>query len=324
MRIVFAGTPEFSVRALDAIRKAGHQVVAVLTRPDRRSGRGLRFLPGPVKTYAMQAGLPVAQPASLRDAEAQRELAIWLATGNAELMIVAAYGLLLPPAVLAMPQLGCLNIHASLLPRWRGAAPVARAILAGDSETGVCIMQMDAGLDTGPVLLAKRTAIDARETAGSLTAGLARLGAEAMVEVLDLLERKRPPNALPQAEDGVTYAHKIDKAEAGLDFALSAAALDRKIRAFDPAPGATAQLRDAVLKIWRGRPDPASARALPPGTVRGVDGKSIAIACGPDGSDTLIVEELQKPGGKRIAVAQFLQGFALAAGERFGRSGDIG
>jgi methionyl-tRNA formyltransferase len=324
MRIVFAGTPEFSVRALDAIREAGHQVVAVLTQPDRRSGRGLRFLPGPVKTYAVEAGLPVAQPVSLRDNEVQRELATWFAMGRAEIMIVAAYGLLLPPAVLAMPRLGCLNIHASLLPRWRGAAPVARAILAGDSETGVCIMQMDAGLDTGPVLLSKGTVIDARATAGSLTANLARLGADAMVEVLDLLERDTPPAAQPQAEGGVTYAHKIDKAEAALDFAQSAAALDRKIRAFDPVPGATAHLRDVALKIWRAHAGASSARAQPPGTVRAADGKGLAIACGPDGSDTLIVEELQKPGGKRIAVAQFLPGIALSAGDRFGRSGDAG
>lgn len=324
MRIVFAGTPEFSVRALDAVRTAGHQVAAVLTQPDRRSGRGMRLLPGPVKTYAAAAGLPVAQPVSLRDVGAQQELASWFTTGHAELMIVAAYGLLLPPAVLAMPRLGCLNIHASLLPRWRGAAPVARAILAGDSETGVCIMQMDAGLDTGSVLLARRTAIDARDTAGSLTAKLARLGADTMVEVLAMLERDDPPAAQVQAETGVTYAHKIDKAEAGLDFAQGAVELDRRIRAFDPAPGATAYLRDVALKIWRARPGPSSARAQPSGTVRSADEQGLAIACGFDGSDTLIVEELQKPGGKCLTVAQFLQGFSLSAGERFGRPGDAG
>ena len=324
MRIVFAGTPEFSVFALDAILKAGHHVTAVLTQPDRRSGRGQRFVSGPVKTYATQAGLRVAQPESLRDAAAQRELAAWFGTGQAELMIVAAYGLLLPSAVLAMPRLGCLNIHASLLPRWRGAAPIARAILAGDSETGVCIMQMDAGLDTGPVLLTKRTPITARDSTGSLTHRLAQLGADAMVEMLGLLEGDHPPLAQRQAETGVCYAHKLSKAEAELDFVHSAVELDRRIRAFDPVPGATAYLRNTAFKFWRARPGPPWATALAPGTLRSAGEDGLAIACGPGGIDTLIVEELQKPGGKRLAVSLFLPGFSLSAGERFGRAGDAG
>jgi methionyl-tRNA formyltransferase len=322
MRIVFAGTPEFSARALDTILAQGHQVLAVLTQPDRPAGRRMRHLPSAVKQRALAAGLPVFQPETLRDAGTQAELAAWFTEQQADVMVVAAYGLLLPPAVLGMPRLGCLNIHASLLPRWRGAAPIARAILAGDTNTGICIMQMDAGLDTGPVLQTRSADILPRDTAGSLLDRLATIGAAAIVEVLAMLERRENPTPVAQAATGVTYAGKISKAEAVLNFELGAIELDRRVRAFDPAPGSVAILRGTALKIWGVRPGPRGARVLPPGTVRGVEGGSFGLACGHDGRDTLIVEELQKPGGKRLAVAQFLLGFPLSAGERFGSTGE--
>ncbi len=321
MRIIFAGTPEFAALALDAIVGAGHQVRAVLTQPDRSAGRGMRRSPGAVKQRALAAGLPLCQPATLRDPEAQRELAACFGDGNTDVMVVAAYGLLLPPAVLKIPPLGCLNIHASMLPRWRGAAPVERAILAGDAETGVCIMQMDAGLDTGPVLLARAATIEARDTAGSLRDRLAKLGAAAIVDVLALLDRGERPLPRAQAEVGATYASKIAKAEAALDFSDSAVELDRHVRAFDPVPGAVAMLRGTAIKIWSSRPGPRTAYSLPPGTVRGCEG-GLSLACGVDGRDTLFIEEMQKPGGRRLPAKQFVAGFALSAGERFGGAGE--
>jgi methionyl-tRNA formyltransferase len=321
MRIVFAGTPEFAARALDAIIAAGHQVLAVLTQPDRPAGRGMRLSPSAVKQRALAAKLPVVQPETLRTADAQAGLAAWFADGEADVMVVAAYGLLLPPAVLAMPRLGCLNIHASLLPRWRGAAPIARAILAGDPETGICIMQMDAGLDTGPVLRRHPVRIEPRDTAATLENRLGILGASAIVDVLAGLASGQRPDSSPQPENGVTYAKKINKAEAILDFSLGAIDLDRHIRAFNPAPGAAAMLGNTAIKIWRAAPGPRVMFASPPGTVRSSDNTGLAVACGVDGRDTLIVEELQKPGGRKLDAVQFLAGFSLSAGECFGSAG---
>jgi methionyl-tRNA formyltransferase len=320
MRIVFAGTPEFAARALDAILGAGHRVVGVLAQPDRPSGRrGLRVLPSAVKQRALAAALPVEQPQSLRDAGAQARLEPWFAKDNAELMVVAAYGLLLPPAVLAMPRLGCLNIHASLLPRWRGAAPIQRALLAGDITTGVCIMQMEAGLDTGPILRNKEIPILERDTTYSLGERLATTGAALIVEVLRDLPSGELPK-YPQAAIGVTYASKITKAEAELDFNLGAIELDRRIRAFDREPGAVAWLHGTPIKLWSALPLTHPIRAAPPGTVRSCESGRLLIACGIDGRETLAVEELQKPGGKRMNTGQFLLGFALREGDRFGSS----
>ncbi|MEJ0048859.1 MAG: methionyl-tRNA formyltransferase [Rhodospirillales bacterium] len=319
MRLVFAGTPEFAASALAAIVDAGHEVAAVLTQPDRKAGRGMRLSPSAVKDFAQARGLALLQPPSLRDAAAQAELSAHFTEGGAEIMVVAAYGLLLPPAVLAMPLLGCINIHASLLPRWRGAAPIERAILAGDAETGICIMQMERGLDTGPVLSRHAIPIAARDTAGSLRRRLTALGASAVLETLAGFARGTPAPGEAQPSEGVSYAAKIGKAEAALDFTASAADLDRKIRAFDPEPGAFAEYAGNRLKVWRARPPVFAPPAppLPPGTVRGSDGGGLAIACGAGGRDTLVVEELQKPGGKRIAAAQFLAQVSSPAGTRF-------
>jgi methionyl-tRNA formyltransferase len=231
--------------------------------------------------------------------------------------VVAAYGLLLPTPVLTMPRLGCVNIHASLLPRWRGAAPIERAILAGDRQTGISIMQMDAGLDTGPVLQKSALAILPRETGGELRVRLGVLGAQSVLEILAKLDRGEIPTPETQSEADVSYAGKISKIEAGLNFALGASELDRKIRAFNPTPGAFAELAGAGIKIWSARPDSAARTALPPGTVRKAGGGTLEIACGPNGSETLMVEELQKAGGKRLAVAQFLAGTPISVGERF-------
>jgi methionyl-tRNA formyltransferase len=318
MRLAFAGTPEFAMSALDAILAAGHQVVGVLTQPDRRAGRGMRLIPSAVKRRAEAAGIPLLQPASLRGAESQGELAAWFATGRAELMVVAAYGLILPPAVLALPRLGCINIHASLLPRWRGAAPIERAILAGDTETGISIMQMEEGLDTGPLLLTQVLPIGPRETGGSLRERLTGLGAAAVLEAIGKMDRGENLAPRAQSKDGVTYAGKIDKDEAALDFSLSAIELDRRVRAFDPVPGAFAAFRGEKLKIWRARPG-ESGSSQAPGTLRTVTPSGLEIACGKQGADTLIAEELQKPGGKRLAAAQFLAGTRLQPGERIDR-----
>ena len=319
MRLVFAGTPRFAATALDAIVAAGHQVQCVLTQPDRPSGRGMKLLPGAVKQGAASHGIEVWQPATLKDQAVQARLAQLFAPAAAELMVVAAYGLILPHAVLDTPRLGCLNIHASLLPRWRGAAPVERALLAGDAETGICIMRMDAGLDTGPVLLARKLPIDARDTAGSLREKLGALGAAAIVEVLSAIAAggRDAVNAQAQPDAGATYAQKIGKAEARLDFRLSADELDRRVRAFDPALGAHGVLRGDAVKIWRARPGPRRAEPAAPGCIVAAGRQGLDIACGADGRDTLRAEELQKSGGRRLAVAEFLAGFPLAAGECF-------
>ena len=303
MKLIFAGTPQFAAQALRAIVAAGHDVVLVLTQPDRHSGRGMAVHASPVKEVAAASGIDVFQPPTLKDAAAQERLR----KVGADAMIVAAYGLILPQAVLDLPRLGCINIHASLLPRWRGAAPIQRALLAGDGETGVCIMQMDAGLDTGPVLLAQSLSIAADERASTLHDKLADLGARLIVEALARMPL--PPQT--QAANGVTYAAKIEKAEALLDWRLPALQLERQVRAFDPFPGAAARWQSAPVKVWRAEVDGASGE---PGTVLAADKRGVVVACG---EGALRLTELQKAGGKRLSVAQFLAGTTIAAGGRF-------
>ncbi len=302
MKLIFAGTPEFAAQALAALIAAGHQLALVLTQPDRPSGRGMALRPSPVKTLALEHGIEVFQPPTLRDAAAQARLQ---AVG-ADAMIVAAYGLILPQAVLDLPRFGCINIHASLLPRWRGAAPIQRAILAGDAESGVCIMQMEAGLDTGPVLLSAALPIAADETAGSLHDQLAELGAGLIVAALE----KLPLAPTPQADCGVTYAAKIEKSEAMLDWNQSAQQLARQVRAFNPFPGALATLGQLSVKVWRAS---AEAGEGSPGTILAGDRAGILVACG---EGALRLAELQKAGGKRLSAAQFLAGASSSLRER--------
>lgn len=298
IRVVFAGTPEFSVPCLAACRASGVDVVAVYTQPDRPAGRGRKLSPSPVKQAALAAGLPVEQPESLKSTEARARLAAYAP----DLMVVVAYGLILPRAVLAIPSLGCWNVHASLLPRWRGAAPIQRAILAGDRESGVDLMQMEAGLDTGPVLLEKRTPIEAPDTGGSLHDRLSQLGAEVLAEGLRRTLAGERLLAIPQAADGVTYAHKLDKAEAKLDFVRPAEELERTVRAFDPWPVAEANIAGEPVRIWAAqaldRPHDAA-----PGTVLAAHREGIELACG---GGVLRVTALQRPGGKRISAADYL------------------
>lgn len=303
MKIVFAGTPEFATRALAALYEAGHDIPLVLTQPDRPAGRGMTLQASPVKQLALSRGSEVFQPLTLKDEAAQEKLRL-LAP---DVMVVAAYGLILPQAVLDIPRHGCLNIHASLLPRWRGAAPIHRAILAGDAESGVCIMQMEAGLDTGPVLLSASTPITAQDTSQTLHDKLAVQGAQLIVSALQHL----PLPAVAQPEAGVTYAAKLDKSEAPLDWRRPAAELDRQIRAFTPFPGTTAVLDGAPLKVWAALPRSESGV---PGTVLAADKHGILVACG---SGSLLLTELQKAGGKRLPVAQFLAGHGVSAGARF-------
>jgi len=306
MRLVFAGTPEFAVPALDALAAAGHAIPAVLTRPDRPAGRGLAASASPVKQAAQRGGLPVLQPVTLKDAAVQARL-VELAP---DAMVIVAYGLILPQAVLDVPRLGALNVHASLLPRWRGAAPIQRALLAGDRVTGVCIMRMDAGLDTGPVLLRNELPITPQDTAGTLHDKLASLGARLIVAALDGLASGalRPT---PQPTEGVTYAAKIEKHETRLDWSRSASEVERQVRAFNPAPGAGARMRGAELKLWRATV--VEARGAP-GAVLAAGADGISVACG-DGA--LRLEELQRAGGRRLPAAAFLRGFPLAPGDRF-------
>lgn len=303
MKVIFAGTPEFAARALTAIVAAGHETSLVLTQPDRPAGRGMNLQPSAVKQVAQASGIEVFQPASLKDAEARARVA---AVG-ADVMVVAAYGLILPQAVLDMPRFGCLNIHASLLPRWRGAAPIQRALLAGDRETGVCIMQMEAGLDTGPVLLREALPIAGDDTAATLHDKLADCGARLIVEALACL----PLPAEPQSGIGTTYAHKIEKAEAQVDWTRSAAELDRHIRAFNPFPGAQALLAGQTVKLWAAKPLATSGE---PGRILAVGRDGLVVACG---EGALAITELQKAGGKRLPVAQFLAGNPLAVGDSF-------
>ena len=322
-RVVFAGTPEFARVALAQLLAAGFEVPLVLTQPDRPAGRGLKLHASPVKQLAEQHGIPVAQPRSLRldgkypeDAAAARAA---LQAARADVMVVAAYGLILPQWVLDQPRHGCLNIHASLLPRWRGAAPIHRAIEAGDARTGITIMQMDAGLDTGDMLLVQALPIGPRATTASLHDELAALGGQLIVHALQLAGQGalRP---VPQPAEGVSYAHKIDKHEAAIDWRQSAALIERRIRAFDPFPGASTTLGDAVIKLWSSEID--SYLRTPDalcGQILAINDAGITVACG-DGA--LRLTELQRPGGKRLPAREFLRGFALAPGQCLGQAGD--
>ena len=314
MKVIFAGTPEFAAVALAALHEAGFDIPLVLTQPDRPAGRGMQLQPSPVKHYALAHGMPVAQPVSLRldgkyPEEAARAHALLKATEH-QVMVVAAYGLILPASVLQIPPLGCINIHASLLPRWRGAAPIHRAIEAGDAETGITIMQMDEGLDTGPMLLSQTEAISEQDTTGTLHDRLAAIGGRLIVEALQRLSRG-DLTAIPQPAEGITYASKIAKQEAALDFRLPAVELLRRIRAFNPFPGALATLHDTPLKIWQASLADGNGK---PGEILAADATGVIVACG---KGALQLSELQKPGGKRLAAAQFLQGFALQSGQSF-------
>ncbi|MDT3737345.1 MAG: methionyl-tRNA formyltransferase [Denitratisoma sp.] len=306
MRVIFAGTPDFAAISLQAILAAGQDVPLVLTQPDRPAGRGMSLQASPVKQLALQHGLRVHQPPSLKSEEAR----LPIIDAGADVMVVAAYGLIFPQAVLDIPRLGCLNIHASLLPRWRGAAPIQRALLAGDTETGVTIMLMEAGLDTGPMLLKESLPIAATETAGTLHDKLAGLGARLIVEALRRMERGALPGEI-QTPEGVTYAAKLEKAEAALDWRLPAAQLDRAVRAFNPFPGAAAQIDGQIVKVWAAEPVSQTGEA---GRVLAAGSDGIVVACG-EGALRLI--ELQKAGGKRLPAADFLRGFDLKPGQRF-------
>jgi methionyl-tRNA formyltransferase len=298
LRLVFAGTPEFAVPGLRACIDAGADVVAVYTQPDRPAGRGRKLSPSPVKQAALAAGIPVEQPASLKTSAAQQRLRDY----TPDLMVVIAYGLILPRAVLALPQLGCWNVHASLLPRWRGAAPIERALLAGDAETGVCLMQMDAGLDTGPVLLRETVAIHDDDTGSSLHDRLAAAGARMLADGLRHVFTATPLVATPQAANGAVYAHKLDKAEARLDFTQPAPGLERKIRAFNPWPVAEAELAGERVRVWAAQAVPAGCTGQP-GSILAAGKHGIDIACG---EGTLRILKLQRAGGRVISAVDYL------------------
>jgi methionyl-tRNA formyltransferase len=317
VRVIFAGTPEFARVALERLHAARFDVALVLTQPDRPAGRGMKLQPSPVKQFALDHSIAVAQSRSLRldgkypdDATAAKAA---IEAARADVMVVAAYGLILPQWVLDVPRLGCMNIHASLLPRWRGAAPIHRAIEAGDSETGVTIMQMDAGLDTGDMLLVERVPIAADDTTGTLHDKLAALGGRLIVEALEIAACGGLART-PQPAEGVTYANKIDKAESAIDWSQPADAIARRVRAFNPAPGATAMLKGEAIKLWRANAVPGRDSDAP-GAIVAVDERGIAVACGNGGR--LEITELQRAGGKRLASADFLRGFALEPGMRF-------
>ncbi|MFO1266864.1 MAG: methionyl-tRNA formyltransferase [Rubrivivax sp.] len=309
MKIAFAGTPEFARAALQALLAAGHEVALVLTQPDRPAGRGMQVQASPVKALAVQRGVAVVQPRSLRldgkfpdDARAAEAA---LRSAAPQVLVVAAYGLILPPWVLALPPAGCLNIHASLLPRWRGAAPIQRAIEAGDSETGITIMQMDAGLDTGAALLEEPVPIAPDDTAATLHDRLAALGARLIVQALARLPELRPR---PQPATGATYAAKIEKAEAAIDWRHGAAAIERRLRAFDPFPGATTELGGLPLKVWRARVAEGMAGGeAPPGSVLSAPADRLVVACGERGTEALELLEVQAPGGRRGPAREWLQ-----------------
>ncbi len=332
MRIIFAGTPEFARVALEALQLAGHQIALVLTQPDRPAGRGMKLQASPVKQFALEQGMPVAQPRSLRlDGKYPEEAAVassQIEATAADVMIVAAYGLILPQWVLDVPRLGCLNIHASLLPRWRGAAPIHRAIEAGDADTGITIMQMDAGLDTGDMLLVRSLPIAATETTASLHDKLAVLGGSMIAQALQLAAKGSLKHTA-QPSQGVTYASKIDKAESAIDWTLPAPAIDRKIRAFNPAPGCTAQMRGETIKLRatcaledRYYKNNSELSIIYKGnaTIFHINTDGIDVLCGSDahGDHTVLrITELQRAGGKHLAAAEFLRGFPMQAGDRF-------
>lgn len=306
MKIIFAGTPQFAASALSALLNE-HQVIAALTQPDRPSGRGMQLTSSPVKDLAIQNGLTVLQPTTLKTEEAQQAIIAL----NADIMVVAAYGLILPREVLQIPRLGCLNIHASLLPRWRGAAPIQRAILAGDTETGITIMQMDEGLDTGDMLLKKVCPVTPSDTAETLHDKLAILGAQAIKEVLQKLEHSTLGSERQNAQLA-TYATKLTKAEAQLDWRLTAEQLERAVRGYFPFPIAHTVIKGIPIKVLRA--SLKDGKADIPGTVIAVDKEQVLVACG---RGVLALEVLQKPGGKALPVAQFIQGFPINVGDSF-------
>ncbi|MEY3664495.1 MAG: hypothetical protein RLZZ153_677 [Pseudomonadota bacterium] len=311
MKLIFAGTPEFAASVLQALAQAGHDIALVLCQPDRPAGRGQTLQAPAVKRCAQALGLPVYQPDSLRTSQA-REI---IAATQADLMLVVAYGLIIPADVLSMPRRGCMNVHASLLPRWRGAAPIQRAIEAGDRQTGITIMQMDAGLDTGPMLLWESIDIGERETGGQLHDRLAVLGGQLAVRALAALARGALL-AQPQPDQGVTYAHKIKADDTVLDWRLDARTLMNRIRAFDPSPGAQARLvqaPDERLKIWAARVLEVPAEAAP-GTVVEAGAHGLVVACG---NGRLAVDSLQRAGGRRMAAGAFLAGYPIKPGDRF-------
>jgi methionyl-tRNA formyltransferase len=333
MRIIFAGTPEFARVALESLKHAGFEIALVLTQPDRPAGRGMKLQASAVKQYAQEQGIALAQPRSLRldgkypeDAVAAKTA---IDTAQADVMIVAAYGLILPQWVLDTPRLGCLNIHASLLPRWRGAAPIHRAIEAGDAQTGITLMQMDAGLDTGDMLLVEKLAIKAQDTTPSLHDKLAGLGGRLIVEVLEIAACGSLTRT-PQPTQGITYAAKVEKSESAIDWTLGAAQIERKIRAFQPSPGCTAVLRGEVMKLCAAQVDQdatlihykndSDSRSIHTGygTILHINSDAIQIQCG---QGILRITELQRAGGKRMNAAEFLRGFALHVGERFEQLG---
>jgi len=305
LRVGFAGTPEFARAALRQLLDAGYSLPLVLTQPDRPAGRGLKLQASAVKQLALAHAVPVVQPRSLRldgkypeDAQAAQQA---LQAARLDVLVVAAYGLILPQWVLSLPRLGCINIHGSLLPRWRGAAPVQRAIEAGDAQTGICIMQMDAGLDTGDILRREALPIEPADTSASLSQRLAELGARLLLLTLrDLAEGRADRQSQPA--DGVSYAHKIDKAEAPIDWRLDAATIERRVRAFDPFPGTTFQWLGENHKLWRAALCPGAS--VPAGTVLPCSPGRLIVACGQGALELL---ELQRPGGRRQAVAEWLQ-----------------
>ncbi|WP_455518846.1 methionyl-tRNA formyltransferase [Neisseria cinerea] len=307
MKVIFAGTPDFAAAALKAIAAAGFEVPLVLTQPDRPKGRGMQLAPSPVKQAALELGLRVAQPEKLRN---NAEALQMLKEVEADVMVVAAYGLILPQDVLDTPKHGCLNIHASLLPRWRGAAPIQRAIEAGDAETGVCIMQMDIGLDTGDVISEHRYPIRPTDTANEVHDALMGLGAEAIVADLLHLQAEGRLNAVKQLEEGVTYAQKLSKEEACIDWDESAAVIERKIRAFNPVPAAWVEYQGKPMKIWRAEVVAQQGKA---GEVLSCSSDGLIVACG---ENALNIIELQPAGGRRMNIAAFAAGRSIEAGTK--------
>ncbi len=317
LRVVFAGTPQFAAVALAAIHSAGFSIPLVLTQPDRPAGRKLQLTTSPVKQFALEHGLSIAQPISLRrdgkfSIEATTALAQLHATPH-DVMVVVAYGLLLPQEVLEIPRYGCINIHASILPRWRGAAPIQRALEAGDTQTGITLIQMDAGLDTGPILSRASLPIETSDTAATLHDKLAELGAQLMVENLHRLASDGSLFSTEQTSIGATYAHKLDKQEALLNWKCSAQLLAQRIRAFDPFPGNRCSLNGTEFKIWAAHPLKMQTSA-PPGEILKVHPEGVTVACG---EGALCITLWQKPGGKRLTTRELLAGFTMREGQRF-------
>ncbi len=307
MKIIYAGTPEFAVPALAALIQSSHEVSLVLTQPDRPAGRGMKLKPSPVKSLALEHNIPVLQPETLKDAAVQAQIA----AENADAMVVAAYGLIIPTAVLNMPRHGCYNIHASLLPRWRGAAPIQRSLLAGDKETGVTIMEVVPALDAGAMILRGTLPITAQDTAQTLHDGLADIGAKLMLQAMNQLESAGKLAAEPQNEALVTYAEKLQKSEAAIDWHQDAEALSRQVRAFNPFPVAQSTLQGDTCRIWMAQALDGQAE---PGTIVSLD-QGIIVGCG---KGLLKIDELQLPGGKRLKARDFLAGNPLKLGDKFG------